>query len=106
MSLYCGTGNTRSNTLAAEAEAAAAGTQLDNETLLNLLLERLNVGVNPSPTAADVTWPDEEHIASARLAIENPFLVVPTQRMRTTLCVGNAVFLPHPHWLSRPRDLY
>ena len=72
-----GSGNTRSNTLAAEAEAAPAGTQLDNETLLNLLLGRLNVGVNPAPTAADATWPDKEHIALARHAIENPFLVVP-----------------------------
>jgi hypothetical protein len=29
------------------------------------------------PTAADATWPDEEHVALARHAIENPFLVVP-----------------------------
>jgi hypothetical protein len=25
----------------------------------------------------------------------------PTQRTLTTLCARNAVFLPHPHWLSR-----
>ena len=77
MSWGCGAGNTRSTTLAAEAEAVAAGTQLDNTTILNLLLGRLAVDVNPSPTAADATWPDEEHVASARLATENPFLVVP-----------------------------
>ena len=77
MSWRCNAGNTRSTTLAAEAEAAAAGTQLDNETLLNLLMGRLTVGVNPSPTAADGTWPDEEHVALARHAIEHPYLVVP-----------------------------
>ena len=58
----------------AEAEAATAGTQLDNETLLNLLLGRLTVGVNPSPTAADVTWPDEEHVALARHASRTRFM--------------------------------
>ena len=76
MSWGCGAGNTRRNTLAAEAEAAAAGTQLDNQTLINLLMGRLTVGVNPSPTAADGMWPDEEHVALARDAIEHPYLVV------------------------------
>ena len=105
MSWGCGTGNTRSTTLAAEKEAAAAGTQLDNETLIDILMGRMTVGVNLSPTAADATWPDEEHVALARHAIENPFLVIPTQRTGTTLCASNAVFLPHQHWLS-PRDPY
>ena len=77
MSWYCGAGYTRRNTLAAEAEAAAAGTQIDNQTLIDLLMGRLTVGVNPSPTAADATWPDEEHVALARHAIENPFLIIP-----------------------------
>ena len=30
----------------------------------------------------------------------------PTQRTQTTLCASNAVFLPHPHWLFWPRDLF
>jgi hypothetical protein len=76
MSWGCGAGNTRSTTLADEAEAAAAGTQIDNQTLIDLLMGRLTVGVNPSPTAADGTWPDEEHVALARHAIEHPYLVV------------------------------
>ena len=38
---------------------------------------RMTVDVNPSPTAADATWLDEEHVALARHAIENPFLVLP-----------------------------
>jgi len=61
----CGAGNTRSTTLAAEKEAAAAGTQLDNATLINILMGRMTVDVNPSPTAADATWLDEEHVALA-----------------------------------------
>ena len=77
MSWGCGAGNTRSTTLADEAEAAAAGTQIDNQTLIDLLMGRLTVGVNPSHTAADGTWPDEEHVALARHAIEHPYLVVP-----------------------------
>jgi hypothetical protein len=76
MSWGCGAGNTRSTTLADEAEAAAAGTQIDNQTLIDLLMGRLTVGVNPSPTAADGTWPDKEHVALARDAIEHPYLVV------------------------------
>ena len=77
MSWGCGAGNTRGTTLAAEKEAAAAGTQLDNATLINILMGRMTVDVNPSPRAADATWPDEEHIALARHAIENPFHVIP-----------------------------
>ena len=61
----------------AEKEAAAAGTQIDNATLIDILMGKMTVGVNPSPTAADATWPDEEHVALARHAIENPFLMVP-----------------------------
>jgi hypothetical protein len=76
MSWGCGAGNTRSTTLAAEKEAAAAGTKIDNATLIDILMGRMTVGVNPSPTAADATWPDEEHVALARHAIENPFLVI------------------------------
>jgi hypothetical protein len=53
MSWGCGAGNTRSTTLAAKKEAAAAGTQIDNATLLNILMGRMTVDVNPSPTAAD-----------------------------------------------------
>ncbi len=77
MSWGCGAGNTRKTTLAAEAEAAAAGTHLDNETLLNLLMGELTVGVNPSPTAAIATWPDADHIARAIYATEHPFKVIP-----------------------------
>ena len=77
MSWGCGAGNTRSTTLAAEKEAAAAGTKIDNATLIDLLMGRMTVGVNPSPTAANATWPDKEHVALARHAIENPFLVIP-----------------------------
>ena len=76
MSWGCGAGNTKSTTLVDEAEAAAAGTQIDNQTLINLLMGRLTVGVNPLPTAADGKWPDEEHVALARDAIEHPYLVV------------------------------
>jgi len=88
MSWGCGAGNTRSTTLAAEAEAAAAGTQIDNQTLIDMLMGRMTVGVNPSPTAADGTWPDEEHVALARHAIEHPFLVVPhPKNVDHPLCV-------------------
>jgi hypothetical protein len=38
---------------------------------------RMTVGVNPSSTVADETWPDEEHVALARNAMDNPFLVIP-----------------------------
>jgi hypothetical protein len=77
MSWGCGAGNTRSTTLADEEEAAAAGTQIDDETLIDILMGRLTVGVNPSPTAADGTWPDEEHVKLARDAIEHPYEVIP-----------------------------
>jgi hypothetical protein len=77
MSWGCGAGNTRSTTLAAEAEAAAAGTQLDDETLLNLLMGELTVGVNPSPMAAIATWPDADHIARSIYAVEHPYEVIP-----------------------------
>ena len=54
---------------------------------------RMTVGVNPSPTAADATWPDEEHVALARHAIENPFLVVPhPKNVDHPLCVECGVF--------------
>ncbi len=88
MSWACGAGNTRSTTLADEAEAAAAGTQIDNQTLIDMLMGRMTVGVNPSPTAADGTWPDEEHVALARHAIEHPYLVVPDKKnLNHPLCV-------------------
>ena len=94
MSWGCGAGNTRGTTLAAEKEAAAAGTQLDNATLINILMGRMTVDVNPSPTAAaDATWPDEEHVALARHAIENPFLVVPHPKNADhPLCVECGIF--------------
>ncbi len=88
MSWGCGAGNTRRTTLAAEKEAAAAGNQIDNATLTNILMGKMTVGVNPSPTAADVSWPDEEHVALARHAIENPFLVIPhPKNAEHRLCV-------------------
>jgi hypothetical protein len=88
MSWKCGAGNTRSTTLADEAEAAAAGTQIDNQTLIDLLMGRLVVGVKNSPTAADGTWPDKEHVALARHAIEHPYLVVPhPKNVDHPLCV-------------------
>ena len=93
MSWGCGAGNTRSTTLAAEAEAAAAGTQIDNQILIDMLMGRMTVGVNPSPTAADGTWPDEEHVALARHAIEHPFLVVPHPKNADhPLCVKCGIF--------------
>ena len=93
MSWGCGAGNTRSTTLAAEKEAAAAGTQIDNATLIDILVGRMSVGVNPSPTAADATWPDEEHVALARNAIENPFLVIPHPKNADhPLCVECGIF--------------
>jgi hypothetical protein len=93
MSWGCGAGNTRSTTLAAEKEAAAAGTQLDNATLINILMGRMTVGVNSLPTAADATWPDEEHVALARHAIENPFLVIPHPKNGNhPLCVKCGIF--------------
>ena len=93
MSWGCGAGNTRSTTLAAEKEAAAEGTQLDNATLIDTLIVRMTVDVNPSPTAADATWPDEEHVALARHAIENPFLVIPHPKNTDhPLCVECGIF--------------
>ncbi len=93
MSWGCGACNTRSTTLAAEAEAAAAGTQLDNQTLIDMLMMRLTVGVNPSPTAADGTWPDEEHMALAQHAIEHPFLMVPhPKNVDHRLCGERGIF--------------
>ena len=38
MSWGCNTGRTRSTTLAAEEDAAAAGTRMDNATLVKLLM--------------------------------------------------------------------
>jgi hypothetical protein len=93
MSWGCGTGNTRSTTLAAEKEAAAAGTQPDNATLINIFMGRMTVGVNPSPMAADRTWADEEHVALDRHAIENPFLVIPHPKNADhPLCVECGIF--------------
>ena len=93
MSWGCGAGNTRSTTLADEAEAAAAGTQIDNQTLIDILMGRMTVGVNPSPTEADGMWPDKEHVALARHAIEHPFLVVPHPKNADhPLCVECGIF--------------
>jgi len=93
MSWGCNAGNTRQTTLAAEEEAAAAGTQLNNATLLALLLGQLTVGVDHSPTAVDATWPDEEHIDLARHAIENPYLMVPDPKNADhALCVECGIF--------------
>jgi hypothetical protein len=93
MSWGCGAGNTRSTTLAAEKEAAAAGTQLDNATLINILMGRMTVDVNPSSTAADATWPDEEHVALAQHAIENLFLVIPhPKNLDHPLCGECSIF--------------
>ena len=93
MSWGCDAGNTRSTTLADEAEAAAAGTQIDNQTLIDILMGKMTVGVNPSPTAADGTWPDEEHVALARHAIKHPFLVVPHPKNADhPLCVECGIF--------------
>jgi len=93
MSWGCGAGNTRSTTLAAEKEAAAAGSLLNNATLLDILMGRMTVDVNPSPTAADATWPDEEHAALARHATKHPFLVVPhLKNADHPLCVKCGIF--------------
>ena len=93
MSWACGAGNTRSTTLAAEKEAAAAGNQIDNATLINILMGKMTVPTNPSPAAADVSWPDEEHVALARHATENPFLVIPHPKNADhPLCVECGIF--------------
>ena len=93
MSWGYGAGNTRSTTLAAEKEAATAGTQFDNATLIDILMGRMTAGVNPLPTAANATWPDEEHVAPARHAIENPFLVIPHPKNADhPLCVKCGIF--------------
>ena len=106
MSWGCGVGNTRSTTLAAEKEAAAAGTQLDNATLINILMGRMTVDVNPLPTAADATWPDEEHVVLARHAIENPFLVVPHPKNTDHhLCVKCGIFARYTLVVPAPGSL-
>jgi hypothetical protein len=54
---------------------------------------KMTVGVNPSPTAADGTWPDKEHVALARNAIEHPFFVVPHPKNADhPLCVECGIF--------------
>ena len=79
--------------MADEAEAAPAGTQIDNQTLINILMGKMTIGVNPLPTAADGTWPDKEHVALARHAIEHPFLVVPHPKNADhPLCVECGIF--------------
>jgi hypothetical protein len=86
-------GNTRSTTRAAEEEAAATGTQLGNVSLpdILMLMGRMTVDVDPTPTAAE--WPDEEHITLARHAIEHPFLVVPhPKNAGHSLCVVCGIF--------------
>jgi hypothetical protein len=106
MSWGCGVGNTRSTTLAAEKEAAAAGTQIDNATLLNILMGRMTVDVNPLPTAADATWPDKEHVALNRHAIENLFLVVPHPKNADHyLCVKCGIFARYTLVVSAPGSI-
>jgi hypothetical protein len=93
MSWGCGAGNTRSTTLAAEKEAAAADSILEDATLVDIIMGRMTVDVNPLPTAADATWPDDEHIALAQHAIEHPFLVVPHPKNADhPLCVKCGIF--------------
>jgi hypothetical protein len=93
MSWHCGQGKTRGTTLEAEEEAAAAGTQLDNASLINILMGRMTVDVNPLPMAADATWPDNKHVALAHHAIENPFLVIPyPKNVNHPLCVKCGIF--------------
>ena len=53
----------------------------------------MTVNVNPSPMAANVTWPDNEHVALARHAIKNPFLVIPhPKNANHPLCVKCSIF--------------
>ena len=67
--------------------------QIDNATLIDILMGRMTVGVNPLSTAADATWPDEEHVALARNAIKNPFLVIPHPKNADhPLCVECGIF--------------
>ncbi len=82
MSCGCNAGRTRSTTLVAEEDAAAAGTRMDNATLVKLLMGEFtnDEDDDPTPTAAEpmvAVWPDEKHIKSAISAVENPYLVVP-----------------------------
>jgi hypothetical protein len=84
-------GFTRGTTLAAEEEAADTGTQLDNASLIDILMGRMTVDVDPTPMAAE--WPDEEHIALARHVIKHPFLVVPQPKNADqSLCVVCGIF--------------
>jgi hypothetical protein len=54
---------------------------------------RMTVNDNPSPMAANVTWPDKEHVALARHAIENPYLVIPhPKNANHPLCVKCGIF--------------
>jgi hypothetical protein len=93
MSWACGAGETRGTTLEAEKEAAAAGTKLDNASLIDILMGRMTVNVNPLPVAANVTWPDKEHVALAHHAIENPYLVITHPKNADhPLCVKCGIF--------------
>jgi hypothetical protein len=93
MNWGCGAGNTRSTTLAAVKEVATAGSILDDETLVDILMGRMTVDVNPLPTAADATWPDDKHIALDRHAIQHLFLVVPHPKNADhSLCVKCGIF--------------
>jgi hypothetical protein len=93
MSWKCVPWNTRGTTLEAEKEAAAAGTKLDNASLIDILMGRMTVNDNPLPIVANVTWPDKEHVAQARHAIENPFLVIPHPKNADhPLCMECGIF--------------
>jgi hypothetical protein len=108
MSWRCNASKTRSATLAAEEDAAAAGTQMDNESLVKLLMGEFtdDEDNDPTPTTAEpvaAEWPDEKHIKSAIFAVENPYLVVPhPKNANHPMCEGcgdfaaNTLVVPDP----------
>ena len=108
MSWGCNASRTRSTTLAAEEDAAAAGTLMDNATLVKLLMGEFtdDEDDDPTPTTAEpmvAVWPDEKHIKSAIYAVENPYLVVPhPKNANHPMCEGcgefakNTLVVPDP----------
>ena len=94
--------------MAAAEDAAAAGTQMDNASLIKLLKGEFmdDEDDDPTPTVAEpvaAMWPDKKHINSAISAVENPYLVVPHPKNADhTMCDGcgefaaNILVVPDP----------
>ena len=108
MSWHYNASRTRSTTLAAEEDAAAAGTLMDNATLVKLLTGEFtdDEDDDPTPTAAKpmvAVWPDKKHIKSAISAVENPYLVVPhPKNVNHPMCEGCGEFAANTLVVSDP----